>query len=97
MRVISKRRLREFWEIFPESKTPLENWYRTAKKADWENIVAVRKSYSHADIYKDCVIFNIGGNKFRLIVKFRFPKNKVFVRFALTHIEYDKDYWKSDC
>lgn len=97
MRVISKRRLREFWEKFPESQTPLENWYRMAKKSSWENIVDVRKSYRHADIFNDCVIFNVGGNKFRLIVKFRFPRNKVYIRFALTHFEYDKDNWKSDC
>jgi len=82
MRVISKRRLREFWEKFPESKTPLENWYRTAKKAGWENIVDVRESFRHADIFNDCVIFNVGGNKFRLIVKFRFSRNKVYIRFA---------------
>ncbi len=82
---------------FPESKTPLENWYRTAKKSRWENLVDVRESSRNADLYKDCVIFNIGGNKFRLIVKFRLPKNKIFVRSVLTHLEYDKNYWKSDC
>lgn len=97
MRVISKRKLREFWKMFPESKIPLEDWYRTAKKSDWKNIVEVRESFRHADIFKDCVIFNVGGNKFRLIVKFRFSKSKIFIRFTLTHLEYDKDNWKDDC
>lgn len=97
MRVISKRKLRKFWEMFPESKIPLEDWYRTAKKSDWGNIVDLRESFRHADIFKDCVIFNIGGNKFRLIVKFRFSKRKIFIRLALTHLEYGKDNWKIDC
>ena len=97
MRVISKRRLREFWREFPSAKQPLLSWYQTVKRVDWEDFSDVRESFRHADVYRDCVIFDIGGNKFRLITKIRYKKKRVYIRFVLTHSEYDKDLWKDDC
>lgn len=97
MRIISKRKLREFWHSNPLSEKPLLDWYRSVKNADWGNFSDIRNSFRHSDVYKDCVVFDIGGNKFRLIAKVRYPLQRVYVRFVLSHREYDKDLWKEDC
>lgn len=97
MRIISKRRLREFWRKFPIAEQPLLSWYETVKRIDWENFSDVRESFRHADIYRDCAIFDIGGNKFRLITKVRYKKKRVYIRFVSTHSDYDKNLWKDDC
>ena len=97
MRIISKRRLQEFWRKYPNAEQPLLSWYETTKRANWENFTDVRETFNHADIYEDCVIFDIGGYKFRLITKIRYRVKKVFIRFVLTHSDYDKGIWKADC
>jgi mRNA interferase HigB len=97
MRVISKPRLREFWKGYPEAKLPLENWFRVVSKTDWNSFADVKNTFRSADLFEDCVVFNIGGNKYRLVAKIRYRTKKVFVRFVLTHSEYDLNKWKSDC
>lgn len=97
MRAFSKPKLREFWEKYPEAKISLENWYRVVLKADWNSFADVKTTFRSADLFDDCVVFNIGGNKYRLIAKIRYRTKKVFVRFVLTHNEYDLNKWKSDC
>ena len=97
MNVVSKRTLREFWVKNKQSEIPLDTWHRIAKKATWQNLVEVRTDFPHADLVGKCVVFNIGGNKFRLIAKVEFQKQVVFVKFILNHSEYDKNLWKKDC
>lgn len=97
MHIISKRRLREFWEEHREAEKPLINWFKTVDKTVWKDFSDVRKTFNHADIYQDCVIFNVGGNKYRIIAKVPYQKKRVYIRFVLTHSEYDKDIWKEDC
>lgn len=97
MRIISKRRLREFWEKNEASETPLIEWYKLVRKAEWKSFADVRDSFRHADVYRDCVIFDIGGNKFRLITKIRYRKSRIYVRFVLSHKEYDNNVWRKDC
>src|SRR5215210_208796 len=97
MRVISKRRLREFWETEKQAELPLDTWYRTALKAKWQNLSEVKSDYPSADLVGKCVVFNIGGNKYRLIVKIEFLLQTIYIKFVLTHKEYDKDTWKKDC
>jgi mRNA interferase HigB len=97
MRIISKPKLVKFWEKYPVSKLPLENWFRVVSKADWSSFADVKTTFRSADLFDDCVIFNIGGNKYRLIAKIRYRTKKVFVRFVLTHGEYDMNKWKNDC
>lgn len=97
MHVISRKRLIEFWNKFPEAEEPLDVWYHVVKKARWQSLAEARQSYSHADPYKECTIFNIGGNKFRLITKIYYEDQTVLIRFVLTHAEYDKEKWKDDC
>ena len=97
VRVISKSRLREFWEKHPESAASLQDWYRVVTRAVWRSVVDVRATFRHAGPYCDCMVFNIKGNDCRLIAIIIFRTQHVYVRFVLTHREYDRGRWKSDC
>lgn len=99
MRIISKRRLREFWQRVPASHLPLEGWYRVVKdkQLTWEDFHDVKATYGNASLVGGCVVFNIGGNKYRLIAKINYLTHSIFVRAVLTHDEYDKGKWKADC
>ena len=95
MHVISKRRLREFWEQYPNARAPLEAWHQIAKHAEWENFSDVRRAFRTADRVGKLTVFNIGGNKYRLIAAIHFNRERLFVRHVLTHAEYDRGMWKS--
>lgn len=97
MHVISRKRLREFWERHPEAREELEAWFRTARRAEWRNIVEVREVYPHADAVGTCTVFNVRGNHFRLIAKVQYRIQRVYVKHVLTHAEYDRERWKNDC
>ncbi len=97
MHIISRKRLREFWEKHSDSETPLDNWYRIAKSATWQNFAELQETLPSADLVGKCIVFNIGGNKYRLIVKIEFRKQQIYIKFVLTHKEYDKNIWKRDC
>jgi mRNA interferase HigB len=94
MRVIALRTLREFWESdskHADSKAPLQAWYHEAKCATWSSPAAVKAQYRNASILKDSrVVFNIGGNKYRLVVRINYAVEIVFVRFIGTHEQYDE-------
>lgn len=92
MRIISRKALREFWTTEKQSEIPLDNWYRTTLKADWKNLVELQNDFPSADLVGEHIIFDIGGNKYRLAVKIEFAKRTVFVKFVMTHKEYDKIY-----
>jgi mRNA interferase HigB len=94
MHVISKKKLRAFWEQNPKAKTPLEAWYQVAKSAEWANFAEVRQIFGAADVVGRFVVFDIGGNKYRLIAAIHFNRGKVYVRHVLTHAEYDEGKWK---
>jgi mRNA interferase HigB len=90
MIVISKRTLREFWERFPDSEDTLKTWYAETEKASWLNPAEIKDKYGNASILKDSrVVFNICGNKYRLIVKISYKNGVVLIRFVGTHKEYD--------
>ena len=99
MRVISKRRLREFWQQETAARSPLEGWFRVVndKQMTWSAFHDVRATFGNASLVGNCTVFNIGGNKFRLVVKINYRTHNVFVRTVLTHGEYDKGNWKADC
>jgi len=93
MHVISRKTLIEFYEQpnHKDAKGPLETWYYEAKKAQWEFPADVKDLYKSASILKDNrVVFNIAGNKYRLIVRINYASKTVFIRFVGTHKEYDK-------
>lgn len=90
MRIIAKRTLRTFWERDSKAEQPLKSWYAIAAKADWSSPTEVREVYGNASIVgNDRVVFNVGGNRYRLIVRFDYPHRIGFVRFVGTHAEYD--------
>jgi len=91
MRVITKRTLLDFWEKHPDALSPLSAWYAEAVKAQWLTPQDIKVQYATASILGDNrVVFNIGGNKYRLIVKINYPCGTVYIRFIGTHAEYDK-------
>jgi mRNA interferase HigB len=93
VRIIAKRTLRQFWERerrFSDAKRALEDWYTQVSRADWGMPADVKAQYGDASILKSSrVVFNICGNKYRLIVKINYPYRIVYVRFVGTHAEYD--------
>ncbi|MGC2235202.1 MAG: type II toxin-antitoxin system HigB family toxin [Pyrinomonadaceae bacterium] len=97
MRIISKPILQKFWLQNSSAKIPLLDWYRQSKKAGWKNLAEIRTVFPHADLVGECVVFNIGGNKYRLITKINYRAKIIYIRFILTHKEYDQDRWKNDC
>lgn len=91
MRVIAKRILREFWEKQNDSEEQLKTWYKEASKAVWTSPNDIKSEYPKASILKSGrVVFNICGNKYRLIVQINYSRRWVFIRFIGTHTEYDK-------
>lgn len=90
-RIFAKSTLREFWEKHPDSEQYLKSWFETAMNSDWRTPSDVKNTYVNASILKDSrMVFNIKGNAFRLITKFNFDKQWIFIRFIGTHKEYDK-------
>ena len=103
MRVISKARLRQFWE-HPGHETaqgPLRAWYThvNSRTISWQSWADVKVEVASASIVGNCIVFNIGGNKYRLITRvlFLYASQKVFVLKVMAHEEYDEDKWKEEC
>jgi len=99
MRVISLKPLREFWERYPEAERPLRQWYKTAVHAEWGSLQDAQRDYPHADGIpvrgrETLTVFNIGGNKYRLIARIRYDYQLINVRAVLTHEEYADGKWK---
>ncbi|PLY02153.1 MAG: addiction module toxin RelE [Desulfuromonas sp.] len=88
--IIAKKTLREFWEKHPDSEDALKAWHAEVKAAGWQNPAEVKAQYGNASILKNNrVVFNIHGNKYRLIVKINYVASIVLIRFVGTHKEYD--------
>jgi len=93
MRIIAKSTLKKFWEqrIYNDSQNPLESWYEEAIKADWRSPQDLKDQYGNASICgNNRVVFNIGGNKYRLVVEIQYQAGIVWVKFIGTHTQYDK-------
>lgn len=91
MRIIAIKTLKDFWRKYPDSEEALKAWYAIAKKADWRTPSEVKEMYGNASILQEGrVVFNIAGNKYRLIVWINYPYRVVYVRFVGTHKQYDK-------
>jgi len=91
MRGISRRHLNDLAKRYPDSKSELDAWFHEAEAAVWANPAQIKQQYGNASILKECrVVFNICGNKFRILVKINYPYSVVYVRFAGTHKEYDR-------
>jgi len=94
MHVISRKALQQFWAQHPDSETPLVRWFKIMQQTDFQNFSELRTAFPAADKVGDWTVFNIGGNKYRLITSIHFNRGKVYIRHVLTHQEYDKEGWK---
>ncbi len=97
MRIITERKLKEFWTENKVAETVLHDWIRTVRFANWKTSADVKKTFNSVNVYKNCTIFDVGGNKYRIIAKVEYQMHLVFIRFVLNHSEYDEKKWQSDC
>ena len=95
MHIITRKRLQQFIKKHPDSQASLDNWYRIVKNSDYSSFSELKQHFGSADYVDGFVVFNISGNKYRLIVAIHFNRGKVYVRDILTHKEYDKNKWRS--
>lgn len=90
-RIFSKSTLREYWEIHRDSEQYLKTWYDTVMSSDWKTPNEVKLTYASACILRNGrIVFNIKGNSYRLVAKFNYEKQWIFIRFIGTHSEYDR-------
>ncbi len=96
MHVISRKKLREAWTIYPEIEKPLRAWIKVVEKATWGRFSDVRSRFKSADQVGKYFVFNILGNRYRLVCYMSFEKGKVYILHVLTHAEYAREQWKRD-
>lgn len=96
MRVISRRVLREFWEIHSNAQSGMLLWHQRITDGEFRTFNDLRNVFSSADLVGNFTVFNIGGNNFRLITYIDYSYQLIFIRAVLTHAEYDKENWKND-
>ncbi len=101
MRVISKKRLRQFWEVRKSdsgiAERYLSAWHDTVKKVEWDNFASLRQTFGSADQVVNCVVFDVGNNRFRLIGRINYAKGIIYVLKVMDHAEYDKQLWIDHC
>ncbi len=94
MRVVAKRTLKQFWESslrYRDSKGPLEAWHSESLKADWKTPQELKAQFRNASILENHrVVFNIAGNKYRLVVSIDYERQAMFVKFVGAHRQYDE-------
>ena len=93
MRIISRQAIVRFAERHPDALAPLMNWYRITKRADWNSLVELRRDFAHADAVGRRTVFNIHGNKYRLIARVNYRSKRTFILHILTHAGYSKGGW----
>jgi mRNA interferase HigB len=92
--VISRKRLREFWDDHNDAREPLARWFKLAENAEWTGFSDLRADFPTADLVDQFIIINIGGNKYRLVLEIFFRDQVVLIRHVLTPADYDKGKWK---
>ena len=94
MRIIKRAALVWFWEQHPDAKASLEAWYAVVRKAKWTTPMEMKQVYGNADLVGRRTVFNIAGNRYRLIARVNYISQTVFVLHVLTHSDHDKGAWK---
>jgi mRNA interferase HigB len=94
LHVISRKKLKEAATRHNDLEAPLDVWFRIAKRASWQTLADVRKTFSSADVVEKWTVFNIKGNKYRLIAEISYRFQRIYIRHVLTHAEYDQKRWK---
>jgi mRNA interferase HigB len=94
MHIITRKRLLDFAKKHPACATALESWYRIVKHTNFNTFTGLRQTFPSADQVGKLTVFNIGGNKVRLIAAIHYNSHRIYIRSILTHTEYDKEGWK---
>jgi len=94
MHIITRKRLNEFAEKYPDAKSALQHWYKQAKSGEFKSFAELHKVFGSADRVGKLTVFNIGGNKVRLIVAVHYNRKVIYIRAVLTHQQYDEGKWK---
>ncbi|HKY29356.1 MAG TPA: type II toxin-antitoxin system HigB family toxin [Pyrinomonadaceae bacterium] len=94
MHVITRKRLNDFAAYQPESRVSLNRWYQLIKRANARSLSELKQTFPSADQVGKYTVFNLGGNKYRLIAAIHYNRQKVYIRAILTHREYDDGNWK---
>lgn len=94
MHVITRKRIIEAEDKFPQVATALRGWYQVINQSDFGSFAELKNAFNSVDKVGDLYVFNIGGNKLRLIAAVHFNTGRVFIRSILTHTEYDQGKWK---
>jgi mRNA interferase HigB len=94
MHVLSKPALIEFWKRYPDAEKPLQAWHKIMESKNFTDFNDLRATFASADYVDGLTVFNIGGNKYRLIASINYHRKKAFIRAILTHREYDRGSWK---
>jgi mRNA interferase HigB len=96
MHLISISRLRTDAARFPDVTSHINSWHRIVKDASWKSLIEVQKIYPSAEAVGNFTVFNIKGNRYRLVVGIDYEEQVVYYKYFLTHAEYDRDAWKND-
>lgn len=94
MHIITRKRLNDFAQNYPDTRSALEHWYRNMKRNNFASFAELRNMFPSADQVGKLTVFNIGGNKARLIAAVHYSRRKIYIRVVLTHQEYDQKKWK---
>src|SRR5258708_39132424 len=99
MYVITRKRLSEFWNVHAASEEALRRWHKVVNRAHWTNWADLKATFPHADLVKASsgttfVVFNVGGNSYRLVARILFEYGRVYIKRVMTHAEYSKEQWK---
>jgi mRNA interferase HigB len=101
MRIIKPIRIRGYWTQYPQARSSLEQWLMRTKAAHWSSIADLRQTFPSADPVRvtsgrTVVVFNIAGNRYRLLTAIHYNMRKVFILRLLTHAEYTRETWKDE-
>ena len=96
MNVISYKRIRDFTSVYRDATSSLSAWYTIVKKAKWQNLAELKQVYPSADLVDRYTVFNIKGNKYRLISRIVYRSQTVVIVAVMTHQEYDRGKWKNE-
>lgn len=94
MHIITRRRLVEFAKKHPDCSSAIESWYRIVKCTDFNSFVELRQTFPATDRVDNLTVFNVGGNKARLIAAIHYNTRRIYIRHVLTHKDYDRGFWR---
>lgn len=96
MRLITRKRLDSFVQIHPKSRSSVERWVSIVRRAEFDSFNAIKGFFPDADAVGNFVVFNVGGNNYRVVAYIAYKAKIVYIRHVMTHDEYSKNLWKKD-